>query len=436
MSTINNEFLKDNIFTEYDELLTKKINTDPLGFQIVWTFFGQKIFHNKTTSIALDIRSYNINLFNHFIIYQIIQNNEGLSFDKLITNQITVKEKIEKTLVILENLLTWSWFCNRDNWNEKNKNGLIGTSKALSIWSQDTPLTINFNETKWEKIEVLKNQRLLGVSGRYKGPFRAMNFFRDYDENSYKSSSELFENIIGKELILPEKSPFKNLYNNVIMFLKEDKFNKIIQKDSILVEAYFKTFYESKTTAKCTKDFWLKQLGLEEEEAKIVYKYIDNENINSKTIFEKSYNEYQDSKIFKDILLIEPQLTYIDLLFEYLMSSDNLNINELESRYLDLLKTFEWNNLDLDSSISVKYRIEELGQITDYKTLIKYHEKLMKEQRGQNPWIELKDDTIKVNIVKNSKNDIVNRLDKEMDNDWVNDYYIRSIRNIKQGLET
>ena len=62
MINITENFLIKNIFTEYDELLTKNINTDPLGFQIVWTYFGQKIFHNKTTSIDMDIRSYNIKL--------------------------------------------------------------------------------------------------------------------------------------------------------------------------------------------------------------------------------------------------------------------------------------------------------------------------------------------------------------------------------------
>lgn len=218
---INNKFL-DSIFTEYDESLTKGLNIDPLGFQIVWTYFGQKIFQNKTTSVALDIRSYNINLFNHYIIYQIIQENEGLSFKNLITNDITLKEKIEKTLIILENLLTWSWFAtSRDEeWENQYKSGLLGTYKAISLWDGMQNYTVNFNERDLQKLEVLKSQRALGVSGRYKGPFRAMGFFKEYDENSYKENTELFE-VEMKELITPQDSPFHDLYNNVIKLLQK-----------------------------------------------------------------------------------------------------------------------------------------------------------------------------------------------------------------------
>ena len=131
--TINKSFL-NNIFTEYDKTLTIKHNIDPLGFQVVWTYFGQEIVQNKMTSVALNVRSYNINLFNHFVIHQILLNSHGLDIDKLITNQISLKEKIEKILVSLENILIWSWFKNRKDWTNEEKLGLLGTSKALIKW--------------------------------------------------------------------------------------------------------------------------------------------------------------------------------------------------------------------------------------------------------------------------------------------------------------
>ena len=131
------------------------------------------------------------------------------------------QEKIEKTLIILENLLTWSWFSTRDDWTEEYKSGLLGTYKALSIWESEQTYLINFNERDFNKIEILKNQRSLGVSGRYKGPFRAMGFFKEYEESSYKGSSELFENEI-KELIESQNSPLKNLLLN-LLYGKENK---------------------------------------------------------------------------------------------------------------------------------------------------------------------------------------------------------------------
>lgn len=436
---LTKSFLINNIFTEYDESLTKNINTDPLGFQIVWTYFGQKIFHNKTTSIALDIRSYNINLFNHYIIYQIIQENENLSFNKLITNEIKLNEKIEKTLIILENLLTWSWFSTREHWDEKYKSGLLGTYKALSIWEDKQTYLINFNERNFNKIEILKNQRSLGVSGRYKGPFRAMGFFKEYEESSYKGSSELFENEI-KELIESQNSPLKNLYKEVISFLQEAQELKVIEigKNNTLVNRYVESFKNPKDITLHTKRFWKKYLGLNQDEASIVYKYIDlsKKDQNSKQIFAKALEESPNNKIFQDINQIEPQLTYINLLFDYLIIKSENKISELNNDYLFTLENFKWDNFSIETNTSVFLRIEELKKIKDYKTLLEYH-KIVMNKRGQMPWIELKNDEIlKTNVTKNiDSNKLGELLSKNLNNDWLNDYYIYSMRNIKRGLE-
>ena len=58
-------------------------------------------------------------------------------------------------------------------------------------------------------------------------------------------------------------------------------------------------------------------------------------------------------------------------------------------------------------------------------------------KRSQMPWIELKNDEIlKTNIAKNiASNKSEELLSKGLNNDWLNDYYIYSIRNIKRGLE-
>ena len=78
---------------------------------------------------------------------------------------------------------------------------------------------------------------------------------------------------------------------------------------------------------------------------------------------------------------------------------------------------------------------EELKKIKDYESLIDYHRVVM-EKRGQTPWIELKKDTtIKTNIVKNINHNIENLLSNKLDNNWLNDYYIYSMRSIKRGLE-
>jgi hypothetical protein len=427
---IDNNFL-NFIFTEYDETLTKKLHLDPLGLQIIWSYFGQKIFHNKTTSVALDIRNYNVNLFNHYIIYQIIQENEGLSLNKIIRNDISVKEKIEKILIVLENLLIWSWYSNRNNWSDQQKTGLLGSFKALSLWEGKESYKINFRE-KVEKIEILKNQKILGISGRYKGPFKAMRFFKEYEENSYKESSEIFEEV---EKLIERNIYFQKLYKSVINFLKKAQEYQIIEikKNDEIVKNFELCFKDTKISSEITKDFWKKYLGLMEKEASIIYEVIDlSKNENPKEIFQKAQKKY-NSKIFQDINQIEPQLTYLSLLFDYLIFKSGNNINDLDEKHIEILKDFKWD-FDIKNS-SVLARVKELEKIKNYETLIKYHEEIMK-QRAQMSWIELKDDgTIKTNIIKNIDSDIEELLSNGLNNDWINSYYIPSIRNIKRGLE-
>lgn len=424
---INNSTIEE-FFTQFDGTLTKSINTDPLGFQIVWTHFGQKIFHNKTTSIALDIRSYNINLFNHFIVYQLVRNEHALGLDELITNNISTKEKIQKVLIILENILTWSWYQTKDDWGDA-RNGLLGTSKAITLW-QNQILKINFNQMDWTKIEVLKNQRSLGVSGRYKGPFKAMGFFEEYEINSYKNSSELFREVAA--LINNPSSPFFRLYTEVIQFLKNYEHN--IEIPDSLVHAFVNTFKNTSSITKRTKSFWLEKLGLTQNEAKTLYKNISiKDEIDRKKIFENSLEVLPNSKILHDIISIEPQLTYLKLVFDFLLTQDGERIDKLDNSYLEVFKKFNWDGLDITSS-SIKDRVNSLRNVTNYKELIKYHKTIM-DLRGQNSWLELKEDSIKVNLIQNSSSDLEDRLKNGLDNDWLNDYYLRSIKNIKAGLD-
>ena len=266
-----------------------------------------------------------------------------------------------------------------------------------------------------------------------------MGFFKEYEESSYKGSSELFENEI-KELIESQNSPLKNLYKEVISFLQQAQELKVIEigKNNILVNRYVESFRNPKDITLHTKHFWKKYLGLNQDEASIVYKHIDldKKEQNTKQIFTKALEESFDNKLFQDINQIEPQLTYINLLFDYLIVKAENKINELNNDFILPLENFEWNSLSINANTSVYLRVEELKKIKDYKTLLEYH-KIVMNKRSQMPWIELKNDEIlKTNIAKNiASNKSEELLSKGLNNDWLNDYYIYSIRNIKRGLE-
>ncbi len=427
---INKAFLK-NIFTEYDDSLTKKLNIDPLGFQVVWTLFGQKIFKNKTTSVALDIRSYNINLFNHYVVYKLLHEDQ---WEELITNNR--RGKIEKILVTLENMLTWSWFRNSDNgkWSNDQKKGLLGTSRAQVKWKDKDQLSINLNEDI-DKIELLKNQKSLGVNGRYKGPFMSIGFFdSNYSDAGYKNTQAI--GLFGEtaKLIKDDNSPFRELYEGVYQFLKEYRTN-VPMPDS-LTDLYMKTFKDSTVTAKYTREFWMKNLGLDNSEAKAIYNNIDSDKTSVSSIFKKANNEYS-SGLFDDILLLEPQLTYIDILFDYLLTEAGKALTEIDNQYFTLLGKFEWSGLADNATGYARERIELLSKIDNATELINYHKKIM-DKRNQSPWIEIdKENKLKVSININADIDkLKSKLDKGLDNEWIHDYYIGSIRNIKRGLES
>lgn len=423
----------NEIFTEYDGILCKSMNTDPLGFQIIWTYFGQKIFESKVTSVALDIRSYNINLFNHLIIYKLIREDYFNSeVSQTILKLVKTRTGIEKLLVMLENMLTWSWFLslhNGDRWSEEQKRGLLGTSKALSLWSDNEELLLNCNQ-KISNLEVLKNQKSLGISGRYKGPFIKMGFFDSYySTNSYKNAEELFLEV--EQVFLGEDST-KKLYKQIISYFQEYDYTQKISDD--LVDSFNATFKDKKILNQLTKEFWIDHLGLKNFEAKALYEKIELENKNQsiKSIFKAVYSK--ESEKFDNILQLEPKLSYLQLLFDYLLLQDERDVDTLEKRYIEILKDFKWVKAEKNSS--AQSRITELQKVQDYRSLLEYHKQIM-ESRGQFPWVKIVDKKIHVNISKNQTLDkIKDALEKEIDHiEWIHDYYIFSIRSIKDGFE-
>jgi len=423
----------NEIFTQYNGSIYKSLNIDPLGFQVVWTYFGQNIFENKVTSIALDIRSYNINLFNHLIIYKLIRENYADSeISQTILKLVETRTGIEKLLVILENMLTWSWFTsiNSDNkWSEDQKRGLLGTSKVLSLWLDKEELYLNCQQAMSD-LEVLKNQKSLGISGRYKGPFIKMGFFDSYYSlNSYKNAEELFLQV---EMMLLKDSSTKKLYKQIMNYFKEYDSTQKISHD--LINSFNATFKDTKILNTLTKEFWLNHLGLKNFEAKALYKKIKLENKDQSIKFIFMEVSGIKSEKIDNIIHIEPKLSYIQLLFDYILLQDGKEIQELSKEYIKILKNFIC--IDVDTKSSAKNRIDELQKVQDYQSLLEYHQQIMKS-RGQFPWVEIIENRIRVNISKNKTLERIEEgLQKGIENiEWIHDYYIYSIRNIKQGLE-
>lgn len=156
-----------HIFTVPDESLLTDSSVDPMGMQMIWTDFGQKIFNYKLTTVATDIRNFTINLFHHYLLYR-LEHGEPQVFAKAIAhfpdyrNAYDVKAGL---LMFLEDLLIYALMEQGDSVETR---GLLGSYKAQQMLKQDP-------ETIWIEAEktkgVLVRQIQLGINGRYKGPF-------------------------------------------------------------------------------------------------------------------------------------------------------------------------------------------------------------------------------------------------------------------------
>ena len=372
------------------------------------------------------MRNFNINLFNHLAIKELSQHNEKIK-DLMLINP---KETIEKLLIILENFVVYSWYNNQGQWGSY-KQGLLGTSKAISKWDDKDAISFDINKD-FKDIELLTSQKTTGVNGTYKGSFVSMHFF-EKDYSDYFEDEKIMSDIEKK--FLPK---FQILFDEVLKYFKNNE--KLPNKE--LQNLYTKIFAQHEKIAQDTKPFWLKYLGFDSNEAKAIYKVIDNVELNNgyldykKIIEEANYNF--ESKKFQDILSLEPKLSYLESVFNYLLSCDGEEFKEIEkSDCIDFSKVFfedEISRLETVDNEAIK-RLQKMININDIKSLLDYHSEIM-ILRDQKEWIEIKDNKISINTF--STNLEINEdtlCEKKENRDWNRNYYINSVYSIKKGLE-
>jgi hypothetical protein len=412
-----------NIFTEYDESLERTLNLDPLGLSIIWTQFGQRIFKGKISSATWDVRSFNINLFNHFVIKNLMEKgNDEIKnhFEK------DKKGTIEKFIIVLENMLIWSWYQDKDGWDRKN---LLGTSKAISLWDNNNNNKININITNsLSNLELLKKQKTTGVNGSYKGSFISMGFF-DSNYNDYFDDREVF-NEVNKVILGNDK--FKELFDKVMEFFTTMEINKIP------TEAYKNAFAKTSILSEYTKDFWETRLGFRDEEAGDLYaNHSLNDEASTRVIFQ---NLAQKGENFNLIVELEPKLSYLDAIFNYLLFCDSQKIEELEKKeFFEDLKDLDFAEEEKLSKDGTKERLNLLQKVRDIESLIEFHKEVM-EARGYASWLKIENDKLIVDVKsKEEKEKLEEKLEivveRGLENTpWLHSYYLGSIRSIKKGF--
>jgi len=454
-----------SLFTEYDENISAGLNVDPLGLQVIWSVYGQKIFQNKVSSISNDVRNFTINLFHHYIIKNLIENESFKLNKKVLAESEGKKDSLSfkrACIVYLENIFVYS-FVDRGVEVGIETSGVLGISKARNRWneSNNDPTLIFSKDSK--KRDLLVRQLLLGVSGRYKTPMIEMGLFdKNYTYNNPKSTGDwvLVEKFINETPVLKKLKLELELY--LAAMLSKDSgplshgFNEVPKG---LRKAYVEAFKSPKFVGGYSRDFWLEISRLNTGASGALLKILD-ENFNSdlevtysaKALFSKAKEKLvpgPDLVKIEYIEEIEPFLADVDLMFSLIIAQKThskvevIKAWQLFKRDANTLKSKAesiYENKDLVSVLSGSglERINKLLELRNANTIseqfdlvVEYHSEIMKK-RSQEPWLKLDDSNVIEVFVKQRKKP---NIDDRPVGTWVNTYYINQFKNLVSGFQ-
>ena len=457
--------LLNDFLTRYDDCIGSELNVDPLGFLVLWSAFGQTIFRNRVSSNANDVRNYTINLFNHWTIRELIDDETAVLSTRL-TTRYPRKDDLnfkQACLVYLENLFTFSVMAHRDL-PEVTSGGVLGISKAGRRWSEsaENPALLFSHEAK---AHILARQHVLGVSGRYKTPLLEMGFFDRHLNYSLPGAQPLWQ----KTSDLVTGTPaLKGLANKLKSHLR-DLFGQAARERKMpfadlpegLSLALVKAFASPAVVGAYAGKFWLGVTELNRGAAGALYEAIKPKEVSGRAVlpvqadpvdvFSAALESMTDSEErckLENIQRLEPFLAELDLLFTLLISQSTQTVEDVAAQWLAmgrdgatlarLARPIEENHAmkQVPSEVGRKrlnrlFRVAARAGVRDQAgDLLAYHKDVM-EGRGQSSWIRIRDETqLKLDVPPRR----VPSADARPLGTWVHHYYIPQFRNLVNGL--
>lgn len=448
--------------TAYDDSLTGELNIDPLGQLVIWSSWGQEIFHNRITSIANDVRQYTLNLLHHSVMRQLLadENHQTASAMKNLYPKKQAREFTAACLIHLENIYIYSMLA-------AEKKGVIltgvqGINKARLRWNAaDKNPQLHFGHEK--RCELLTNQIALGTNGRYKSPMMNMQFFTTdyrYDLPGNKPVWQAAEAFIQRvpQLRKLHAAALAHLQSLMQVSHKRDLSPVIEDIPFGLKKAYVAAFSDPKMVGDYSRDFWLATTGLDRNAAGAIYKVLEQER--------KKEDSFAVDEVFKlalqyatdmpemdknelmtlqHIRQAEPFLSLIALMFSGLIRQSSQTLEEftqfwisrgLSAQHLpQLAMRLQQNRALLDSLKGTPAkRFQQLLSLANVPHLedqvhglLAYHNQLM-ATRGQFPWLTLEGNEIVLQVPPYSLRE------KRKNSDWVNRYYLPQFRHMLNGL--
>ncbi len=438
------EFFK-NYFTEYDDALSLSLERDPLGFQVIWTYFGGQIFKGTTTSVATDIRNYTINLLHHAVVRELSMQNTVFWECLKTKSQNNETEARTKLILLLEMMLAYSAVTETEAWPDSS--GILGISSARKRWSEEAginnviDLSQPSNDPRKDDFTgfktLLVRQSGLGINGRYKGPFQKMGLL---DESGGYANTDKWDHVVHE---FNKNEKLRDLFNELVKFFINADINLKIELNTKnpFNSFYAKTFGDRKVLAPFMKEFWPEYLGFTSGTAKILFEILDKDLstvINVQEIF--SRKDLDDERVIQNIRQVEPFLVLLEYWFADMIQ------DELNGRRDDLAETIKKSIPKIPIELKLPSRLEELIEIVKKaftndsfnkqyldKELTNYHQRIMTE-RQLHPWITWDEieNKVKVYQKKTLKNGLKNADFENVE--WQRDYYLKSMKSIVDGL--
>lgn len=449
--------LLDAFLTEYDDSLGSELNIDPLGLQVIWSGFGQQIFQNRISSISNDIRNFTLNLFNHFLIKSLVEDDSvalGSGLTKTYDGKHDLRFK-HACLVYLENLYVYSVVA-REQTDGLESTGVLGISKARRGWfdSNENP-SLTFSHVP--EAQVLVRQTLLGVSGRYKTPLVEMGFFDRHYRYNLPSATVLWQNA---DTLISNTPTLSRLYNLLRPHLEDLLASRGQPKMSFqdipttLTQALVEAFPSSAEVGARTRGFWLSTTGLNQGASGALYNVLsspEHEGAAAAVVFEKAMKQPQPEaarRKLAHVRLLEPLLSELDLLFHLMLAEKSQPVDTVRQRWKALGRDASTlaacaSAINADASMATVLSSTGQARLTSLlnvagqgnadaqmDALLSYHALLM-ESRGQSPWVTRADGTQIKNHVRPRREPT---LADRPPGSWVNQYYIPQFRHLLAGL--
>lgn len=448
-----------NFFTIPDNDLFLESSIDPMGLRVIWTYYAHKVFNNKLTTIANDIRVYSINLLHHCIVYELFQDRANINalsqnFKNTRPHKGIEREIKQGMLICLENIAILSFLEKEsENTNEFDISGIPGSYNGRIKLNDGNPIYLAIDR----KEEILKNQVNLGMAGRYIGPMREIGLFKKgliYNDSEMNRLLVIFNSDVH---YLKLKDKLKELLLYIFNSKNNNKrpeilFTELKRKYSLwnpIRDEYAHCFGKRKVWHNLRK-YFLDNLGLNKGAAGAIYDSIDVKMYEGeipgkdfRLIFSKAATICTDNlekgKI-EDIIKIAPVLSHIEYALRKLADPGTDSIEQAskdlrvikENVHNQMVQLIQIKNNELVRLKNAFLKSDDLNKWI--KGVVDYHKDIM-DKRGGQAWLSVnEEDKIKHLFAPLLDEDYKVAKDYMASGFWYHHYYLNTLLGFKKSL--